>query len=156
MRRWYILGPLGGIAVGLAALALGVQGWRPLLMGVVGGGFIMWSRRFWPEGMYAPWPRASRQVYSGGSHQVSRLSASINQRARSASTPDPGLQLRLRRLATARLRRMGVPWDDPRTPDVLGQEVYEALTTDTFTPDIRSVDVIVTAIERLDKGGTVR
>ncbi|WP_129666497.1 hypothetical protein [Phytoactinopolyspora endophytica] len=149
MKRWYVLGPLAGIGAGLTAFGLGVQGWRPVLIGIVVTGFLIWAKRYWPEGSYFPWPLAARHLYGGGSHQVGRLTTSISQRVR-GRTPDPGLQHRLRRLAVARLHRIGVAWDDPRAAQLLGHDVYNVLVTDQFNPDLHGVGTIVTAIERLD------
>lgn len=148
MKRWYVIGPLAGTAVGAVAFVFGVQGWRPILLGIVVGAFIIWAPRSWPEGLHLPWPRVGARVYSGGSQQVSRLSSALAQRSRDFS--DPGLQHRLLRLATAKLHRLGVSWDDPRAPELLGHGVHAALMTDTFTPDLPGVERIVAAIENLD------
>ncbi|NED99834.1 hypothetical protein [Phytoactinopolyspora halotolerans] len=149
MRRWYIGAPLAGIGSGLFAFVIGVQGWRPILIGVVVAGALIWSKRYWPEGSYFPWPLRGPRLHGGGSHQVARLTSSISQRIR-ARTPDPSLQYRLRRLATARLRRLGLAWDDPRAVQLLGKDVHDALGSDEFNPDLRSIEVIIGVIERLD------
>lgn len=150
MRRHYVLGLLAGTAVGLVAFGFGVQGWRPILMGIVVAGFVTWVRTSWPEGTYLTWPALGNRVYGGGSHQVARLAVSISHRTRSP-TPDPGLQHRLRRLATTRLQRLGVAWDDARAPELLGREVHEALADVEFNPDVQGTETIIAAIERLSE-----
>lgn len=152
MRRPPILAPLAGLAVGLLTFAFGVQGWRPILIGLVVACFTFWARTSWPEGVYLQWPVRGTRVYGGGSHQVARLASSISHRKRSRM-PDPGLQHRLRRLAAARLHRLGVPWDDARAAEMVGEDVYAALTRQDFDPDVRGVETIITAIERLDDSG---
>lgn len=147
MKRWYVLGPLAGVVTGAAAFGIGVQGWRPVLIALVVTGVVMWARRYWPEGAYFPWPMVGNRVYGGGSHQVARLASTIAHRTRSRS-PDLGLQFRLRRLAMVKLHRLGVPWDAPAAAELLGEDVYASLTAEQFNPDIRGIDVIVTAIER--------
>ncbi|AYY14105.1 hypothetical protein EF847_16765 [Actinobacteria bacterium YIM 96077] len=150
MKRWDVLGPLCGIATGLVAFAFGVQGWRPVLIGVIVAGLFVWAPRFWPEGRYLRWPRVGKRIHRGGSHQVSRLASSISRRNRSGARPDASLQHRLRRLATTKLNRLGISWDDPRVPELLGPAVHEALTTETFSPTIDEIAAIITAIENLD------
>lgn len=150
MKRWYVIAPLAGAAVGAGAFLLGVQGWRPILVGVVVAAFLLWAPRFWPQGIHLPWPRAGGRVYSGGSQQVSRLASSLVQRADSKRLPDPALQYRLRRLAVARLHRLGVGWNDARALELLG-DVHGVLTADTFVADLAEVERIVAAIERLDE-----
>ncbi|NED98195.1 hypothetical protein G1H11_23115 [Phytoactinopolyspora alkaliphila] len=154
MKRWYVLAPLAGVAAAAGAFAFGVQSWRPILIGVVITSLLLWARRYWPEGTYLAWPLAGNRLRGGGSHQVTRLARTIAGQATRHDTTDPGLQYRLRKLAAARLHRLGVQWDDPRAARMLGADVHEALTTEQFRPGLNGVEVIIDAIERLDTSPT--
>lgn len=149
MRRGDVLGVLAGLAGGVVAAGVGVQGVRPVVIGLVVAGVAIWGARRWPEGTHLPWPRRGRRVYSGGSHEVSRLATSIDRHARRAAMPDPRLQQRLRRLAESKLRRADVAWPDPRTRELLGADVHADLIADEFIPNPDRVEAIVEAIERL-------
>ncbi|NDL56701.1 hypothetical protein [Phytoactinopolyspora mesophila] len=153
MKRWYILGPGAGAAVGLIAFAVGVQGWRPVLMGIVVAGVAVWAPRYWPEGAHLPWPRTANRLRSGGSSQVARLASRLGQQARSGRIPDPSLQHRLQRLAAVKMHRLGVVWDDVRGPELLGHDVHTVLRSESFQPDLPTIERIVRAIEQLDAAG---
>jgi hypothetical protein len=153
MKRWYVLGPASGVAVGLIAFATGVQGWRPVLVAIVVAGFLIWAPKYWPEGAHLPWPRAANRLRSGGSNQVARLASRLGQQNRSGRIPDPSLQHRLQKLAAVKMHRLGVPWDDNLGPDLLGSDVHKMLRGENFQPDLRSIEHIVRAIENLDATG---
>jgi hypothetical protein len=148
MKRWYVLAPIYGVATAAAAFVFGVQGWRPVLIGLVVTGLLLWARQYWPQGTYLAWPLVGHRIRGGGSHQVARLARTIAGQARPDAT-DPGLQFRLRRLAGAKLHRLGVGWDDPRAAEMLGHDVYAALNAQRFGPGVKGVEVIVAAIERV-------
>jgi hypothetical protein len=150
-RRVVVRAVLLGAAAGLLAWVFGVQGVRPALIGVCVAAGVAAALGI-PAGWYGTWPDRPHTAHGGGSAQVWRLA---NRLRRYQNDYDPALQHRLRSLATARLRRLGVDWDDPRAVRALGAGVHEALTQGTLRPSLRDVDAVVTAIERLDQHRTL-
>ncbi|WP_026876616.1 hypothetical protein [Jiangella gansuensis] len=152
-RKVLVHGVLAGVGTGLACWLVGVQGARPVLLGGCVTAVILVVTSA-PASRYGPWPARPERPPSGGSSQVWRLANRLG--SSRPSETDPALQYRLRRLATARLRRLGIDWSDPRAVRALGPQVHAALEADTFTTDLRHLDRVVTAIEELrtvDPGG---
>ncbi|RIQ16368.1 hypothetical protein [Jiangella rhizosphaerae] len=151
-RRAIVRAVLLGAAAGLVTWVFGVQGPRPVLIGacVAAGTAAVLSI---PPGWYGTWPARPRPASGGGSGQVWRLA---NRLRRFENDDDPARQQRLRALAAARLRRLGLDWDDPRAVQALGPDVHAALSAQALRPSLSDVDAVVTAIERLDapSGGT--
>ncbi|WP_166348236.1 hypothetical protein [Phytoactinopolyspora limicola] len=154
MKRWYILGPAGGIAAGSIMVVLGVHVGRAVVIGLVVAGLLIWAPRHWPEGAHMAWPRAAQPARGGGSHQVSRLASRMSPSSRGARLPDTAVQHRLRTLAIRKLQRLGVSWSDPRVVGLLGADVHAALDGAAFVPDPATVERIVAALDRLDAGLT--
>ncbi|WP_157987948.1 hypothetical protein [Jiangella endophytica] len=146
-RRVVVQAMLLGLAAGAVAWVFGVQGPRPILIGacVTAGTLAVLSI---PPGWYGSWPHRPRPRSGGGSGQVWRLA---NRLRRFQNDHDPALQRRLRTLAVARLRRLGLEWDDPRAAERLGPDVHAALSAPAMRPSLHDVDVVVSAIERLDQ-----
>lgn len=149
-RRVVVRAVLIGAAVGLIAWLFGVQGLRPVLIGacVTAGVAAVLGI---PPGWYGSWPARPHASSGGGSGQIWRLANRLRRLGSARGDSDPALQFRLRSLATTRLRRLGVPWDDPRAIRALGADVHAALSADSFRPALRDVDAVVAAIERLDR-----
>ncbi|SEF18520.1 hypothetical protein [Jiangella alba] len=145
-RRAIVRAVLLGAAAGAVAWAFGVQGWRPILIGVcvTAGALAVLGI---PPGWYGRWPARPKPSSGGGSGQVWRLA---NRLRRYEHDYDPALHQRLRSLAAARLRRLGLEWDDPRAAEALGPDVHATLSAETMRPSLRDVDAVVSAIERLD------
>jgi hypothetical protein len=140
-----------GVAAGLLAWLFGVQDLRPVLIGACVGAGVAAMLGIAP-GWYGTWPDRPRPVSGGGSAQVWRLA---NRLRRYQNDSDPALQYRLRALASTRLRRLGVEWDDPRAVRALGPGVHAALTDASLRPSLGDVDAVVTAIEQLDQHRTL-
>ncbi|TDE00791.1 hypothetical protein [Jiangella asiatica] len=147
-RRAVVHGLLAGLATGLACWLAGVQGARPALIGLCVAAAVTALTRV-PASWYGPWPARPERPPGGGSSQVWRLANRLRSLHAEASASDPALQYRLRRLATARLRRLGLEWSDPRAVRALGPDVHAALQADTFAADLHTLDRVVTAIEQL-------
>lgn len=156
MKRW--LFQAGSYCIGgtLVLLAIGVEWWRALLIGVCAFA-VLASMRWWPTGWYSPWPKQPQRSYGGGTYQVANLAARLEHRKDRRRLPDPTVQHRLRTLAVAKLARMDIPWPgiDERDHDAparaaLGNDVYAALRAETFAPDLRTTAHIVSVIENLD------
>ncbi|WP_053205865.1 hypothetical protein [Jiangella muralis] len=146
-RRAIVRAVLLGAGAGAVAWLFGVQGLRPILIGacVTAGTLAVLSI---PPGWYGRWPARPKPASGGGSGQVWRLA---NRLRRYENDYDPALHQRLRSLAAARLRRLGLEWDDPRAAEALGPDVHAALSAQTMRPSLRDVDAVVSAIERLDQ-----
>lgn len=146
-RRAVLRSVLLGLAAGAVTWLFGVQGLRPILIGgCVAAGTV--AALSIPPGWYGSWPARTRPRSGGGSGQVWRLA---NRLRRYENDEDPALQRRLRTLAAARLRRLGLEWDDPRAAQALGPDVHAVLSAPSMRPSLRDVDVVVSAIERLDR-----
>lgn len=150
-RRVIVRAVLIGIAVGLLTWAFGVDGLRPALLGGCAAAGVAAALGIQPA-WYGTWPERPHTTTGGGSGQVWRLA---NRLSRYENDYDPALQHRLRSLATTRLRRLGLPWDDPRSVRALGADVHAALSAAAFLPSLRDVDTVVSAIERLDQHPTL-
>lgn len=135
-----------GVAAGAVTWLFGVQGWRPILLGACVAAAAAAALGI-PPGWYGQWPDRPRPKAGGGSGQVWRLA---NRLRRFQNDDDPALQRRLRTLAVARLRRLGLEWDDPRAAEALGPDVHATLSAPAMRPSLHDVDVVVSAIERLD------
>ncbi|PSL06897.1 hypothetical protein CLV30_102286 [Haloactinopolyspora alba] len=147
---------LAGVGTGALCWFVGVQGLRPVLIGLCAAAVAV-TVALLPPGVHGRWPDQPRPVRGGGSSQAWRLENRLRTMWSPVGGPDPALQFRLRRLAAARLARHGIAWDSPHAGDALGDDVHAALSAERFHPDIRDIERIVAAIEAIDQqpsGGT--
>lgn len=146
-RRVLVRAVLLGVAAAAVTWLFGVQGGRPILIGacVTAGTLAVLGIE---PGWYGRWPARPKPASGGGSGQVWRLA---NRLRRYENDYDPALHQRLRSLAAARLRRLGLEWDDPRAAEALGHDVHATLSAAAMRPSLRDVDAVLSAIERLDK-----
>lgn len=142
-----------GAAVGGGSWLFGVQGARPILLGACTAAIVAAFMTV-PAGHHPRWPHQPGSARGGGSAQVWRLANRITPLVTRRGGADAVLQNRLTRLAVARLARLGVAWTDPRAAEVLGPEVYRALTTPRFRPDLNELQRIVSAVENADTAAT--
>lgn len=151
MKSWLIRSGLASLGIGAASWAFGVPLPRAVLIAVCVFAVVA-SARYWPVGWHGSWPPAPQRSFGGGSRQVSILASRIDLRRQRRRQPDAVLQQRLRRLATAKLNRAGVP--DEEASEVLGPDVYKWLHANVFDPDFDQIRRIVDAIEKIDTANT--
>lgn len=138
-----------GAAVAGGSWLFGVQGARPILLGACTAAVVAAFMTF-PAGHHPRWPHQPGSARGGGSTQIWRLANRISSLVIRTGGTDAALQHRLSRLAIARLGRHGIAWTDPRATDILGADVYRALTAPEFRPDVDELERIVSAIENAD------
>ena len=144
---------VAGAAVAGGSWLFGVQGARPILLGVCTAAVVATFMTV-PAGRHPRWPHQPGSARGGGTTKVWRLANRFSSLVRRSGGADSALQNRLRRLAIARLGRHGIAWNDSRAGEVLGTDVYRALTAPNFHPDVDELERVVSAVENADPTAT--